>query len=265
MGDWNPNGKALSELLRTRTMPLGIKLLGPSAQFPDRVRRPWQSMGIKIPVCQAFSMARLYGWTIGLTAEDVNCPSALALYGWTDLDPAAMRDTLARFMLLAGYASDEAVANRQVESFRPLERGRCTGLLVSPLERIPEEPDLIMIYGNPAQMTRLVHAATYHDGQPVTSSFSGRAGTCGSGLLTALQTGAYQVALPGTGDRAFSMAQDDEMAFVAPASKLGDLVAGLSLAGKNIGMRYPIPPYLRFSPEFPALYTQTSTATGSKG
>ncbi|MGQ9675323.1 MAG: DUF169 domain-containing protein [Chloroflexota bacterium] len=264
MGDWNPNGKALSELLRTRTMPLGIKLLSTPAQFPEKARRPWQSMGIKIPVCQAFSMARLYGWTIGMTAEDVNCPSALALYGWIDLDPAAAKDTLTKFMLLAGYASDEAAAVRQVESFRPLERGQCAGILISPLERIPQEPDLVMVYGNPAQMARLLHAATYHDGQPVTSSFSGRAGTCGSGLLTALQTGAYQVAIPGTGDRAFSMAQDDEMAFIAPASKLGELVTGLSLAGKNVGVRYPIPPYLRFSPEFPALYSQTATTTGSK-
>ena len=51
-------------------------------------------------------MNRKYGWTVGMTAEDIGCPIALAAYGWKIPEETAMT----QFLLMMGYAANTEAA-----------------------------------------------------------------------------------------------------------------------------------------------------------
>ncbi len=111
---------------------------------------------------------------------------------------------------------------------------------------------MILIYGNPAQVMRLVVAALWKRGGKLTSSFEGRA-DCADIIATTLRTGECQVILPCNGDRIFGLTQDDEMAFSIPAARVAEVMEGLRESHKG-GIRYPIPTYAQFEPKMPAKY-----------
>jgi uncharacterized protein (DUF169 family) len=50
------------------------------------------------------------------------------------------------------------------------------------------EPDVVVIYGNPAQVTQLVLAAEFKDGRDLTCTISGRA-ACVYAIVPVMQSG----------------------------------------------------------------------------
>ncbi|MDQ7785336.1 MAG: DUF169 domain-containing protein, partial [Desulfomonilaceae bacterium] len=54
----------LSGSLRLRTLPIGVKFLTDVAGFPEKTRRPSEVLGKRITICQAVTLARVYGWTV---------------------------------------------------------------------------------------------------------------------------------------------------------------------------------------------------------
>ena len=104
------------------------------------------------------------------------------------------------------------------------------------------------MYLNPAQLMRCLHGSTYHSGQTIICSFSGRAASCTEGVIGAFLDQSPKVVVPGNGDRVWATVQDHEMAYVLPASHLKYLVAGLAKTHEK-GIRYPIPTFLRYQPE----------------
>ena len=252
MYDGAEKGEALRQILRLHTQPLAVKLLPVGESFPNGVHRPTKRLKHKLTICQGISMARRYGWKVGLISEDVCCVPALVAYGWAEKEPT-MEDMM-ELMLEAGYAENADAARRQIEAIPRLGKGQYEGLILSPLELTTWEPDLVMIYSNAAQMMRLVHAATYHRGKPINSSFGGRAASCAEGIIGSFQSNECQVVIPGAGDRIFAMTGDDELAFTAPAQMIDQIIEGLRMSGREIGMRYPIPVYQAFEPRFPPIY-----------
>jgi uncharacterized protein (DUF169 family) len=252
MYDGTDYARALTELLRPQTRPLVVKLLGPDEAIPNRVHRPTRLLKQKVTVCQAASMARRYGWKLGLLKDDVCCAAALVAYGWVEQEPSL--DEFADLMLAAQYAENRDAARRQIEAIPRLPKGQCAGLVLSPMDLADWEPDVFVLYGNAAQAMRLVHAATYHEGYPIRCSFGGRAASCAEGIIRAVQTDQCQLVLPGGGDRVFAMTADDELCFTAPIRLMDRLLEGLEKSGRKVGMAYPIPFYQGFEPRFPASY-----------
>ncbi len=68
-----------------------------------------------------------------------------------------------------------------------------------------------------------------------------------------MKTGKPQVILPCYGDRVFGQTGDDEMAMSIPVGLEEEVIKGL--AGTHIGgIRYPVPAYLGYTPEYPEHY-----------
>jgi len=143
-----------------------------------------------------------------------------------------------------------------------LSKGKYAGLVFSPLERTKIEPDLVMVFCNPAQLMRLVHGATQETGVAVQSIFSGRGGTCTEGVLQTFKTGQPKVVLPGNGDRVWAMVQDEEMVFTIPANWLDSVIKGLE-ATHQTGIRYPIPVDVRHAPTFPGQLKDAASRTAN--
>jgi len=251
MTDWTRKAEALNRLIRPLTFPLAVKLVKSVDEFPEKARRPSRDMGFKTNPCVAMTMARKYGWTVGMTADDNACLIAAYTYGWSESESESEK-ALIDFMVVMKYSANENAAKTTMQAVEQvkLSKGKYAGVVFSPLERTRINPDLVMIFCNPAQLMRLVHGATQETGVSVQSVFSGRAGTCTEGVLQTLKTGEPKVVLPGNGDRVWAMVQDEEIAFTIPANWLDPVIRGLE-ATHQTGIRYPIPVDVRHEPLFP--------------
>jgi uncharacterized protein (DUF169 family) len=244
MKEWHELGKELRRYINPETFPVAIRILKDKNDIPNGTRTPLKDLKIKMAHCQAQAICRKYGWTIAMTHEDLGCAISGHTYGWELAD----QEGAVNFMTKMNYAVDRKAAISILQSHKTLKPGQCEAVVYSPLERTKIEPDVILIYLNPAQLMRCIHGSTQRTGQPITSTFSGRAASCSEGVLGAFLDQSPKVVIPGNGDRVWATAQDHEMAYALPVSHLKDLAEGLAQTHQK-GIRYPIPSFLRYQPE----------------
>lgn len=241
---------ALDQHLRTDTFPLAIRVVRGGEALPDRVRRPLRDMGIKVSICQGISMARRYGWSIAMGPEDLTCPIAQVAFGFKPAIPFYTEGNLAAGMYVE-TCGQGALTEQHVPRFSADEAGT---VVVAPLARCSFEPQTLLIYGNSAQVMRAVTGALYKTGGALTSTTTGRA-DCADIVVRTAQERRPQFILPCLGDRIFGQVQDGEMAFTTSWELVPDLLEGLEGTHRG-GVRYPIPNYLRYTPEFPPTYQE---------
>ncbi len=251
MPDWIEAAQALNRLIRPATFPVAVKLCKNIAEFPEKTRRPLTQMGFKTNICVGLTLARKYGWTVGMAAEDNACPIAEYTYGWSKSE-SETKNSLMEFMKVMNYVENAEAAKTTMKAVSSvkLDKGAYVGVVFSPLERTKIEPDLVVVFCNAAQAMRLVHGATQETGVSVHSFFSGRGGTCTEGVLQTFKTSEPKVVLPGNGDRVWAMVQDNELAFTIPVGLLDSVIKGLEATHER-GIRYPIPVDVRHEPTFP--------------
>lgn len=241
----------ISERLRLRSFPVAVKFLKKGEAFPEKTRRPSQMLKKRVAICQAVTMARLYGWVIGLAREDVICVPGSLAFGFSTMSDAA--EGIARLFCEGAYSSGPDAARREAGSIHKLEKDEYEAIVLAPLARADFQPDTVAIYGNPAQVMRLTQAYTCAAGERVAGNFGGKI-ECSEYLIAPFKLNAPRVSIPGMGDRVFSMTQDDELVFSLPGGSLPQLVKGLTEAGARVGAQYPVPFYLNFEPEFPKAF-----------
>lgn len=245
MGDWPVLNEALKRLVNPATFPVAVSFLTQESAIPSRARRPKRDLQAAIAPCMAQAMARRYGWTVALAKEDVGCAIAANSYGW---ERVSSEEGVIAFLTYMNYAASPEAAAEILKGFRVMEGGEDLIAVYSPLGKTSLQPDVVLLYVNPAQLMRLIHGATFRTGKAVESRFSGRAASCSEGVLGAYLDQQPKVVVPGNGDRVWGSCQDHEMAFALPASQLGEIVEGLEKTHEK-GIRYPIPTYLRYEPE----------------
>lgn len=245
MEKWIKLGEKLRTYINPSTFPVAVKFLTQEASIPRRSKRPLRDMKVPLAPCQGSAMARRYGWTIAFAKEDVGCGIAAHTYGWNRVGDS--RGPI-HFLTQMNYAADERAAAEMIAGLSLLDMGQDIVVVYSPLERTKVEPDIVLVYVNPAQLMRLIHGATYKKGAPIQSNFSGRAASCTEGVIGAYRDRAPKVIVPGNGDRVWAGCQDHEMIMAIPGPDLADVVDGLEKTHRK-GIRYPIPTYLRYRPE----------------
>jgi uncharacterized protein (DUF169 family) len=257
--DYKAAATQLKEAMRLKTEPLGVAFLKEVADLPEKTRRPSQALGKKVTICQGVTMARIYGWAVGLAAEDLICVPGMLAFGFIPaVDPAL---ELGQLFCEVGFHKDLGPALKEVEAmprFGPQEVG---AVYLCPLGRLTLDPDVVVVYGNPAQLMRLIQALAFSLGKRVNGEFGGRV-ECSQYLIGPYRLGEPRVVIPGLGDRIFSMTQDDEMVVSLPGKMLDSALLGLTEAGKKVGARYPVTVYQNFTPVFPPLYQERAKKWG---
>jgi uncharacterized protein (DUF169 family) len=240
----------LEKHLRVSTFPVGLRTLAAGEPVPPKAKRPHAQMGVKVAICQAIGFARRYGWTLALGGEDLSCPIAKAVFGFAPRNEYYTSGALADGM----YASCREAGARFEEALPKYDEGEAACVLAGPLGRIDFAPETVLVYGNSAQVLRLLNACLFEKGGAIGGEWSGR-GDCADIVIRSRKTAAPQVILPCYGDRIFGMTADDEMAFTFPFSMAEQVVKGLEGTHAG-GVRYPIPVYLRYQAEFPKSYQE---------
>ncbi|MCK4801692.1 MAG: DUF169 domain-containing protein [Anaerolineales bacterium] len=249
MADLKELDQALNTYIRPLTFPLAIKMLKSEKEIPDRTRRPFEKTGKKIAICQGIGMARKYGWTVAMGKEDMQCSLGAAPFGFFKNIDYFNEGNLADGM----FTASKEAGKKQEDLVDRFDHGTYSHILVATVSRAVFEPDLYMIYGNPAQIMRLIQGALYTEGGAVQSSAMGRLGC--AAIITAIKEDQCRYLVPGNGDRIFGMTQDYEMAFLLPHSKVDALMEGLAMTHKA-GVRYPITSFFDFEATFPPTYQE---------
>ena len=240
----------LEKHLRVSTFPVGIKSFAPGEPLPAKAKRPAKDLGIKVAICQSIGFARRYGWTLAFSGDDLSCPIAKAAFGFADRNDYYTSGALADGM----YASCREAGARFEDALPKYERGEVGAIVVGPLSRIDFAPDTVLVYGNSAQVLRLLNACLYEKGGSLKAESTGR-GDCTEIVIRSRRSNEPQLILPCYGDRIFGMAADDEMAFTFPFAMAEAVVKGLEGTHAG-GVRYPVPVYLRYQAEFPRSYQE---------
>lgn len=228
-------GEELEKYVRPNCFPLAVKLLQKEEDIPKEALRPKKDRGERLSLCQAYGISRRGGEVIAMLKEDMWCPEPIICYGLVE-PPSYFLDGHMHFSGEGVQFLKDLEAARTYANFLPrFEVGKYIGVVSAPIMKAKFYPDLILIYCNSAQITKLVYSAGYKSGHGITPG-NVYGGACIRSVVPAIKTKQYQFALPCGGDRVWGLAQNDELIFAIPGEKMGDLVEGLEA---TVG-RYPV-------------------------
>lgn len=249
MQDLKEVEKSLNNYIRPLTFPLAVKMLRSEDEIPEKTRRPFQQMQKKVAICQGIGMARKLGWTIAMGKEDMQCSLGAAPFGFFKNIDFFNQGNFAAGM----FTASPEIGKKEEDLVDRFDYGTYSYILAAPLGRAAFEPDLLMVYGNPAQIMRLIQGALYNTGGAIQSSSMGRLGC--AAIITCIKQDECRYLVPGNGDRIFGMTQDYEMTFLLPASKIENTLDGLTQTHK-VGIRYPVTSFFNFQATFPPSYQE---------
>ena len=241
MGNYERIDNQLNKYLRLATFPIGVKLLENSEDLNNvkYLKNPEH----KIALCQIFSYARYYGWTMGCTKEDNLCPLAEISLGFEKSNKLFEEGAF----FIGRYNETKEAAKKTTSTMPKLTYGQYSAVVAGALSRIDFKPDLILIWGNSSQIMRIIQGYLWKRGGRITmSTFCD--GVCADTISNAILTGELQVAFPCLGDRRFGLAMDSDLIASIPFGIVEEIVEGMEKTHKA-GTRYPIP-YQISAPEF---------------
>jgi uncharacterized protein (DUF169 family) len=249
MADLKEVDQILSTYIRPQTFPVAIKMLKSEDEIPEKTRRPFQQLKKKIAICQGIGMSRKLGWAVAMGKEDMQCSLGAAPFGFFKNIDFFDEGNLAAGM----FAASAEAGKKEEDLIDRFDHGTYSHILVAPLNRAAFDPDLVMLYGNPAQIMRLIHGALFNGGGAIQSTAMGRLGC--AAIITVIKKDECRFLVPGNGDRIFGMTQDWEMSFMIPMSKMDTVLDGLAKTHKG-GIRYPITSFFNFEATFPPSYQE---------
>jgi uncharacterized protein (DUF169 family) len=231
VNDWAGLTQEMEHLLRLKTSPVAYKRLEKLEELdkiPDVMR-----LNRRASFCQAPALARMGGMTVGLTRNDLGerCARICGLAATTEKEVSWEANAFAT----TWFATVEE-AKKQMAAYPLVPPGEA--LALAPLGSGKFEPDVILIYGNPAQMMMLMNGLQFKDYERFQFFFIGE-GSCADGLAQCYTSGKPALAIPCMGERAFGSVTDDELVLALPPKMMAKAVEGLQCL-RNRGIAYPV-------------------------
>jgi len=230
--DWGKLVRRMELLMRLKSFPVAFKLLEKKealAEVPF-LRR----MNHKVTLCQLITIVRTYDWTVGADLDDFISPMCPSIIGLTAL-PEVVRDGTFRSIVWTKTRED----GRKFENSIPrLPAGKYQAAALAPLVYNPFDPDIVLIYGNPAQMILLINALQFEDYEVMEFYCVGES-SCSDVIARCYLRGKPSLSIPCYGERRYGHAQDDELVMALPAGMMEKALRGLEALYKR-GVRYPI-------------------------
>jgi len=246
--------EAMSTYVRHQTYPLAIKMLTSEDKIPQDAKWPLRDYRASFTLCQALALGRRDGLTIVLDKDSQSCPIALTGLGF--VRPEAY--LTGKYPLAPTNRPAEA-QKKAAEAMPRFEFGKFRYILISPIQTASFDPDVIIFYGNGAQVMRMIQAAVFASGESLTSRSSG-AGGCLLPIVEPIVEGKCKYTVPGNGERRLGLIADGELAFAMPGNRFEEVVSGLKLSHEG-KQTYPISPgYLKLEYELPPPYVELRKA-----
>ena len=230
--DWEKPIRRMEQLMRLKSFPVAFKLLECKQ---DINKIPFiRRMKHKSTLCQLINLVRNFDWTVGADLDDfmsLMCPSIIGL---TDI-PEHMKDGTFRSIVWTKSRTD----GKKYENGVPrIPLGKYEAVIMAPLVYNPFDPDIILIYANPAQMMLLINSLQFEDYE-VMQFFCVGESSCSDAIARCYLTGKPSLTIPCYGERRYGHAQDDELVMALPAQMIDKALKGMEALYRR-GIRYPV-------------------------
>lgn len=230
--DWEKLVRRMELLLRLKSFPVAFKMLEKKEQLNQIpfMRR----LGHKSTLCQMINLVRNFDWTVGADAGDFLSPVCASIIGLQEI-PEIYKDGTFRSIVWVKTKED---ARRYEASIPRLPLGKYEAVAMAPLVYNPFQPDMVLIYANPAQMILLINALQFEDYE-VMQFFCVGESSCSDVIARSYLTGKPHLSIPCYGERRYGHAQDEDLVMAIPASMMQKALKGLEVLYRR-GVRYPI-------------------------
>ena len=251
MADLKQVNETLNFYLRLSSFPVAVKLCESEKELPEKVRIPQKDLGLTISLCHAIALARRYGWTMALDKYQSCYVAGLSL-GFLPLLPDVVDGSYQASLGIWGMTKEQAAAS--IQNMPKFDYGKYKYVVIAPLDRVNFEPNLILVYGNPAQIWILLAGALSGTGKANLPVNLASGAGCTTYITRNVLTDECQFVLVGTGERLVPHTQDYECAFSIPASKIDKTIKGLETGYRTGVFRYPVPTFMRYNSQHPPGY-----------
>jgi len=258
--NWEKLIRRLELLMRLKSFPVAFKMLEKKEELDDIpfMRR----VGKKKTLCQLITLVRNFDWTVGADAEDFGGPGCASIIGLSDI-PEFMKDGTFRSIVWVKTKKD----GKKFEASIPrLPLGKYEAVAMAPLVYNPFEPDIVLIYANPAQMMLLINSLQFENYE-VMEFFCVGESSCSDAIARCYLTGKPSLTIPCYGERRYGHAQDEDMVMAVPADMMEKALSGMEELYRR-GIRYPISyagAELDISPVLPESYGNIAQVENLKG
>jgi uncharacterized protein (DUF169 family) len=230
------NGAEISEellrALRLKTDPLAFRRFE-KVEDLEKVRNVFHIPTLST-FCQAVHRARVQGLTVGITRQDKVGDRCLRLFGVKQATEKSMKAEAA-MLSTTWFATPDEAMKQQMETPRvPVAEA----VVLAPLAKEKFEPEIILIYGNPAQLMMLLCGMQKEKYERFQFFFIGE-GACVDSLAECYRTNKPQLSIPCYGERAMGQVADEEMALALPPGEIPRALSGMKKLAK-VGFKYPI-------------------------
>ncbi len=218
--------------MRLKSFPVAFKML---ENKDDLGQIPFmRRLQKKVTMCQLITLVRNFDWTVGAELSDFMSPTCPSIIGLTDV-PEVYRDGTFRSIVWVKTRED----GRKYEASIPrIPTGKYEAVAMAPLVYNPFEPDIVLIYANPAQMMLLINSLQFEDYEVMQFHCVGES-SCADAIARCYLSGKPSLTIPCYGERRYGHAQDEDLVMAVPAEMMEKALRGMEALYRR-GIRYPI-------------------------
>ena len=230
--DWEKLVRRMELLMRLKSFPVAFKMLEKKEEldqipFMRRTQR-------KMTLCQLITLVRNFDWTVGAEIDDFVSPMCASIIGLTDT-PEIYKDGTFRSIVWVKTKED---GKKYETSIPRLPLGKYEAVAMAPLVYNPFEPDIALIYANPAQMMLLINSLQFEDYEVMEFYCVGES-SCSDAIARCYLSGKPSLTIPCYGERRYGHALDEDLVMAIPAGMMEKALKGMEVLYSR-GIRYPI-------------------------
>ena len=242
--------ETIKAFVKPQTDLIAVKMLSSEDNIPGDAKNPLRDFGAALTLCQALALCRRESLSLVLDRESQSCPIALVGLGFVKPD-----EYLSGQYALAPINQSAEARKKIAEALPRFQHGQFSSILLSPVPKAGFDPDLILLYGDGAQVMRMIQAAVFITGENLTSKSTGSGG-CLLPIVASILDGKCKFSIPGNGERRLGLVGDCEIAFAVPKNRFEEIINGLRLTHEG-KQTYPISPgYLKMEYQMPPSYLE---------
>jgi uncharacterized protein (DUF169 family) len=253
MNDWSELGAELENTLRLKTKIIAYRRLEKAEEL-DTIKNVIR-LDRFFTFCQVPFMVRVNGITVGITKENKILDRCSRIFGLRQATEKSM-NAEAAMLSTTWFRSPEEALQQQGDYYRIPIGG---AIVLAPLTKQKFKPEVLLVYGNPAQIMMILCGLQKVKYERFSFSFIGE-GACSDSLAQCYITGKPSVSIPCSGERSMGGVSDDEIVVALPPGELERAISGLKELAK-IGRKYPIDstgPLLDPTPLLSGIYSETA-------
>jgi uncharacterized protein (DUF169 family) len=231
MTNWTEKSAAFRKHLALKTEPVAFKRLEKAAAL-DEIKGLTR-MEKTHTFCQLPFMVRTMGMTLGITSDSKILDRCKRLHALRPTTEEAQQQE-ANMLSKTWFASPEEAMIQQ-RDYPLMPAGEA--VVLAPLARTAFEPDVISIFGNPAQIMLIMCGLQKVRYEKFHFTFIGE-GACTDSIAQCFTSGKPSLAIPCYGERTLGQVTDEEIVLALPPGEIDRALEGLARL-KKVGFIYP--------------------------